>query len=117
MSEAVGAAMAAQLADLGDVEIPGVGRLPEGALSEMQPILRRLHGSLFSLQLGQGVGSLAGEVLTGCEIGLPLIAARSPSASRTSPTGYTLSIIAVPSTAIESSPMGVGTGCSVPDAG
>lgn len=74
VADAVGAAMAAQLADLGDVEIPGVGRLPEGALSEMQPILRRLHGSLFSLQLGQGVGSLAGEVLTGCEIGLPLIA-------------------------------------------
>lgn len=74
VADAVGAAMAAQLADLGDVEIPGVGRVPEGALDQMQPILRRLHGSLFSLQLGQGVGSLASEVLTGCEIGLPLIA-------------------------------------------
>ncbi len=52
--------------------------MPEGMagmLDQAGPMLRRMHGSMFALQLGQGVGSLAGEVLTGCEVSLPLVAA------------------------------------------
>ena len=58
-----------------------LGDLPEGAMppqmagmmDQAAPMLRRMHGSLFSLQLGQGVGTLAGEVVTGCEVSLPLV--------------------------------------------
>ena len=42
-------------------------------------------------------------------VGMPLAEARSSSASRTSPTGYPLSIMAVPRAAIESSTTGLGT--------
>ena len=44
-------------------------------LDQAGPMLRRMHGSMFSMQLGQGTGTLAREVLTGCEVSLPLVAA------------------------------------------
>ncbi|MEO7422619.1 MAG: zinc-dependent metalloprotease [Ornithinibacter sp.] len=81
VSDAVGRAMTSQLDGLGE------SGLPEGMLEQAGPMLRRMHGSMFSLQLGQGVGTLAGEVLTGCEVSLPLVPAPTvvlmPSALRT----------------------------------
>ena len=53
---------------------------------------------------------------TASTVGRPLAAARSSSASRTRPTGYPLSIIAVPITAIESSTTGAGTTSAVSNA-
>ncbi len=82
---AVADAMQAQLGSLGE------GGLPEGALPEgleamlpagtdlsdvtgaMAPMMRRMSSAMFSLQLGQAVGNLAGEVLTGTEVSLPLV--------------------------------------------
>ena len=81
VSDAVGQAMTSQLDGIGE------SGLPEGMLEQAGPMLRRMHGSMFSMQLGQGVGTLAGEVLTGCEVSLPLVPAPSvvlmPSALRT----------------------------------
>jgi putative hydrolase len=69
---AVGEALARQLRDLPAQALP-----PElsGMLDQAGPLMRRMHGSMFSMQLGQGVGALAGEVVTGCEVALPLVAA------------------------------------------
>ena len=69
VTDAVGTALAGQLGQLGEAG------LPEGMLEQAGPMLRRMHGSMFSMQLGQGTGTLAGEVLTGCEVSLPLVPA------------------------------------------
>lgn len=72
VTAAVGDAMAGQLENLPE------GALPEGVagmLDQAGPMMRRMHGSMFSMQLGQGVGTLAGEVVTGCEVALPLVPA------------------------------------------
>ena len=72
VTDAVGDAMAGQLGTLPEGALPpGM----EGMLDQAAPMMRRMHGSLFSMQLGQGVGTLAGEVVTGCEVSLPLVAA------------------------------------------
>ncbi len=76
VADAVSGAVDSQLARMGDLEgheIPGIGTIPAGAMEQVKPMLRRLHGGLFSMQLGQGVGTLAGEILTGCEMGLPVV--------------------------------------------
>ncbi|NHI20457.1 zinc-dependent metalloprotease [Phycicoccus endophyticus] len=71
VSGAVGEAMTRQLGTLPEEAMPpGLA----GMLDQAGPMLRRMHGSMFALQLGQGVGTLAGEVLTGCEVNLPLVA-------------------------------------------
>ena len=64
--------MAGQLENLPEGALPA-GR--EGMLDQAAPMMRRMHGSLFSMQLGQGVGTLAAEVVTGCEVSLPLVPA------------------------------------------
>ncbi len=70
VTEAVGSALSAQLGQLGEADLPeGMA----GMLDQAGPMLRRMHGSMFSMQLGQGSGTLAGEVLTGCEVSLPLV--------------------------------------------
>ncbi|HYN29797.1 MAG TPA: zinc-dependent metalloprotease [Dermatophilaceae bacterium] len=84
VAEAIGAALERQLGSLGAGGLPE-GLLPPGlvppgsdpsaVLGQLGPLVRRLHGSLFSAQLGQAVGALAGEVLTGTEVGLPLVPA------------------------------------------
>ena len=76
VTDAVGAALEGQLGQLGELgELPAESGLPEGMLDQAGPMLRRMHGSMFSMQLGQGTGTLAREVLTGCEVSLPLVAA------------------------------------------
>ena len=67
VTDAVATALGSQLGELGEAG------LPPGMLEQATPMLRRMHGSLFSMQLGQGTGTLAGEVLTGCEVSLPLV--------------------------------------------
>jgi putative hydrolase len=72
VTDAVGTALTGQLGQLGEL---GDSALPEGMLDQAGPMLRRMHGSMFSMQLGQGTGTLAREVLTGCEVSLPLVPA------------------------------------------
>ncbi len=72
VTAAVGDAMAGQLEDLPEGALPAG---MEGMIDQAAPMMRRMHGSLFSMQLGQGVGTLAGEVVTGCEVCLPLVPA------------------------------------------
>ena len=70
VTEAVGTALSTQLGQLSEADLPeGMA----GMLDQAGPMLRRMHGSMFSMQLGQGSGTLAGEVLTGCEVSLPLV--------------------------------------------
>ncbi|MFL6080762.1 MAG: zinc-dependent metalloprotease [Ornithinibacter sp.] len=78
VTDAVGTALTGQLGQLGELAETGeTGEtgLPAGMLDQAGPMLRRMHGSMFSMQLGQGTGTLAHEVLTGCEVSLPLVAA------------------------------------------
>lgn len=79
VSDAMGAAITKQLGALGEGGLPeGLvppGTNPAALMGQMQPMLRRMQASMFSVQLGQAVGTLADEVLTGCEVSLPLVAA------------------------------------------
>lgn len=78
VTDAVGTALTGQLGQLGELgELGDAGEtgLPAEMLDQAGPMLRRMHGSMFSMQLGQGTGTLAREVLTGCEVSLPLVAA------------------------------------------
>jgi len=47
----------------------GMGGLPAGA----EGVVRNLGGTLFAMQLGQAVGQLASEVVSGGDIGIPLL--------------------------------------------
>jgi putative hydrolase len=54
------------------------GMLPPGmdpamVMGQMQGMLQRLSAGMFSAQLGQAVGTLSREVLTGSDVGLPLV--------------------------------------------
>ena len=79
VGDAMGAAMTKQLGELGEGGLPeGLvppGTNPAAMMGQMAPMLRRMQGSMFSVQLGQAVGALAGEVLTGSEVSLPLVPA------------------------------------------
>ncbi|MFW5472178.1 zinc-dependent metalloprotease [Knoellia sp. CPCC 206450] len=79
VGDAMGAALTKQLGDLGEGGLPeGLvppGTNPAAMMGQMAPMLRRMQGSMFSVQLGQAVGTLAGEVLTGGEVSLPLVPA------------------------------------------
>lgn len=59
---------------LGDAvpDLPGID--VGGLLEHLQPALRKLAGSVFSAQLGHGVGALAADLLSATEVGLPLLA-------------------------------------------
>jgi putative hydrolase len=46
-------------------------------LGQVEPLLARMSGSMFGLQVGQAVGTLAAETVSGTEVGLPLVADRS----------------------------------------
>lgn len=81
VGRAIGDAMRAQLRQLGEGALPE-GMLPAGVdpsalLSQMEPMVARMSGSMFGLQVGQAVGALAAETVSGTEVGLPLVADRS----------------------------------------
>ena len=64
----------AGLAELAGLTGPG-GEAPsiDGLLAKLVPALEGLSAGMFSAQLGQAVGALAGDVLSGTEVGLPLV--------------------------------------------
>ena len=77
VGRAISAAMRTQLEQLGEGALPE-GMLPAGVdpralLGQMEPMLARMSGSMFGLQVGQAVGALAQEIVSGTEIGLPLV--------------------------------------------
>lgn len=76
---ALTSAMQQQLKDLGEgdlpLEIPGMppGMNPAAVMGQMEPMMRRMSGAMFGAQVGQAVGTLAGEIVSGTEVGLPLM--------------------------------------------
>src|SRR5699024_3907967 len=55
------------------------GQMPEeiqGAFGDMQPMMKNLGGSMFGLHLGQAIGELAQEVLSGTDTGFPIAGQR-----------------------------------------
>lgn len=77
VGRAISGAMRAQIEQMGEGALPeGVlpaGMDPKALLGEMEPLLARMSGSMFGLQVGQAVGALAQETVSGTEIGLPLV--------------------------------------------
>lgn len=70
-SEGLGEAGLEALGIEGLPKIPGFDL--SGLLGQLQPALRQLAGSMFSAQLGHGVGALAADLLSATEVGLPLL--------------------------------------------
>ena len=79
VSTAVVAAMRGQMGRFGagedPVAIPGLpaGMDPGALVGQMEPMLARMSGSMFGVQVGQAVGALAGDLVSGTEVGLPLV--------------------------------------------
>ncbi len=78
VTNAVTDALKGQLDKLGaeglSESVPGATGLDLGGLlDQVRPALEQLAGSMFSAQLGHGVGALAGDLLSGTEVGLPLL--------------------------------------------
>lgn len=78
VADAVQGAMGKQLGRLTEGGLPeGMvppGMNPAAMMGQVESMMRRVHGSLFSVQVGQGIGTLATHVLSGCEPSLPLVA-------------------------------------------
>lgn len=86
VSSAIGAAITKQMEQFGGQfglggagqGMPQIPGLPPGldlsaAMGQLQPMMGGLSSSMFGAQTGQAVGNLAGEVLTGTEVGLPIV--------------------------------------------
>jgi putative hydrolase len=79
VSTAVVAAMRSQIGQLESGEdlaaIPGLpaGMDPKALLGQVEPMLARMSGTMFGVQVGQAVGALAGSVVSGTDVGLPLV--------------------------------------------
>jgi putative hydrolase len=79
VSTAVVAAMRAQLGELGaGGELPAIPGLPAGLdpsalLGQVEPMLAQMSGTMFGVQVGQAVGALAGSLVSGTDVGLPLV--------------------------------------------
>jgi putative hydrolase len=79
VSTAVVAAMRAQMGQLGEGEnlaaIPGLpaGVDPSALMGQVEPMLARMSGTMFGVQVGQAVGALAGSLVSGTDVGLPLV--------------------------------------------
>lgn len=84
LSTAMAAASKNQLDQLtggeGGMQLPPelAGMLPPGmdpamVLGQMQGVLARMSAGMFSTQLGQAIGTLSQEILTGSDVGLPLV--------------------------------------------
>ncbi|MFV0462981.1 MAG: zinc-dependent metalloprotease [Nostocoides sp.] len=89
VTAAMTAAMTAQLEQFDQLTEGGIpeGLLPDGVLpagmdpramlGAIQPMVARMGSAMFSMQLGQAVGTLAGDVLSGTDVGLPLVPTRT----------------------------------------
>lgn len=81
VSAAMTAAMKDQMGQLGEdatsgpPAIPGLppGMDPAALLGQVEPMMRRMSSAMFGAQVGQAVGTLAGETVSGTEVGLPLL--------------------------------------------
>jgi len=79
VSTAVVAAMRAQMGELGAGEdlsaLPGLpaGLDPSALMGQVEPMLERMSGTMFGVQVGQAVGALAGTLVSGTDVGLPLV--------------------------------------------
>ena len=78
VSDAMTRAMTQQLGQLGVDEVAAVPGLPPGLdpkalLGQLEPMMRRMSSAMFGVQVGQAVGALAGEIVSGTEVGLPLL--------------------------------------------
>lgn len=77
VTAAIGDAMRSQIERLGAQGLPE-GMVPAGVdpaalLGQLQPMLARMSSSMFGLQTGQAIGALADDVVSGTEVGLPLV--------------------------------------------
>ena len=77
VSGAIRSAMQEQFRALGSQDLSELG-LPPGldasmVMGQMEPIVGRMSAAMFGMQVGQAVGALAGDLVTGTEVGLPLI--------------------------------------------
>jgi putative hydrolase len=76
---AVVAAIRSQMGQLGSHEdlgaIPGLpaGMDPSALIGQMEPMLAQMSGAMFGVQVGQAVGALAGSLVSGTDVGLPLV--------------------------------------------
>lgn len=78
VAAAMTTAMQEQLGSLGEGELPQIPGMPSGMdprdlLGQMEPMMRRMSSGMFGSQLGQAVGGLAAETVSGTEVGLPLL--------------------------------------------
>lgn len=81
LAQAMSQASASQLGRLtggGDLPEELRGMLPPGmdvsmVMGQVQGMLERMSAAMFSTQLGQAIGTLSQEVLTGSDVGLPLV--------------------------------------------
>lgn len=66
-----------QLTDGGMHGLPGMelppGTNPAALMAQMGPMMHKVATTMMGAQIGQAVGTLSGEVLTGTEVGLPLV--------------------------------------------
>lgn len=58
--------------DLSELGLPA-GLDPSMVMGQMEPIVGRMSAAMFGMQVGQAVGALAGDLVTGTEVGLPLV--------------------------------------------
>ena len=73
ISDAVNAAVMRAMRDqIGNLGAEQFG-MPPQMMGQLEPMLARMSSAVFSMQLGQAVGTLAGELVTGTEVGLPLV--------------------------------------------
>lgn len=75
---AIQRAMQQQMRELGSEGLPPELGLPPGVdlssmMGQLEPMMARMSSAMFGMQVGQAVGALAGELVTGTEVGLPLI--------------------------------------------
>ncbi|ANS80424.1 Uncharacterized protein SGUI_3028 [Serinicoccus hydrothermalis] len=78
LQSAMTSAMEQQLGQLGEDGAPPIPGLPPGMnpaamMGQMAPMVRRMASSMFGGQVGQAVGALAGDVVSGTEVGLPVL--------------------------------------------
>jgi putative hydrolase len=70
VAESVAGAMAAAMTSQAPPELTAM-------IGSADQMMRQVGGSVFGLQIGQAVAALAGEVVSGTDIGLPLVADRA----------------------------------------
>lgn len=78
LQSAMTTAVQQQLSSFGEEDAPPIPGLPPGMnpamlMGQMEPMVRRMSASMFGGQLGQAVGALAGEIVSGTEVGLPVM--------------------------------------------